>query len=333
MILNPTVIALLTGSLLVAGMVLHAAYWSLRVLDGWDLASGSERQLALEKKTDLTATLVAWAFGFHVLSLFLFVFVADDLHRLVVGAMCAAGTLHANPYGYPALMLKLLTCLLAGVWLVMNHANRQACDYPLIRRLSAWLLLIVPVLLLETGQLWGFFLNLRADVITSCCGSLFSRETPGVGAGLAGLPAAPMIALFFVSMALVAAAGAGHLATGKGVGLFAAAGMLAFPVSIAAVIAFIGVYFYELPTHHCPFCILQREYHHAGYLIYAAILGGGITSAGAWALMPFRRTPSLDAALPRILKRIVCAGLVFYGTLTALVVGVMAFSDLTLIGP
>jgi hypothetical protein len=114
-ILHPAIIALLTGSLLVGLMIAYAAFWGYKIIDGWDLQSGSERQLALEKKTYLVSTLMTYAFSFHVLSFFLFVFTADDLHRLFVGAMCAAGTLNVNENGYPAMVLKVLNCLLAGV--------------------------------------------------------------------------------------------------------------------------------------------------------------------------------------------------------------------------
>ena len=100
MILHPAVIALLTGSLLVVLMIANAAYWGWRVIDGWDLQSSAEEQLALEKKTYLISTLMAWAFGFQILSFFLLIYVADNLHRLFVGAMCAAGTLNVNEFGY-----------------------------------------------------------------------------------------------------------------------------------------------------------------------------------------------------------------------------------------
>jgi hypothetical protein len=332
MILHPAVIALLTGSLLVSLMIAYAAFWGYKIIEDWDLRSGSERQLALEKKTYLVSTLMSYAFGFQVLSFLLFVYVADDLHRLFVGAMCAAGTLNVNEYGYPAVVLKTLNCLLGGVWLVLNHTDNQASDYPLIRRKYSLLLVIVPFLLYETWQLWSYFLNLKANVITSCCGSLFSTEEEGVAAGLAALPVVPMQVIFFGSMALVLGSGIFFLANGRGAGLFAVAGTLAFPVSVAALIGFISLYFYELPTHHCPFCILQREYHYVGYLIYAALMGGGVAGAGTWALMPFRPVPSLEAVVPRIQKRLAKAGLAFYGILTAVVILKMAFSDFTLAG-
>jgi hypothetical protein len=332
MILHPAVIALLAGSLLVTLMIAYAAFWGYQIIDGWDLQSGSEQQITLEKKTYLVSTLMNYAFGFQLLSFFLFVYVADDLHRLFVGAMCAAGTLNVNEYGYPAVVLKVLNCLLAGAWLVLNHTDNQACDYPLIRRKYSLLLVIVPLLLYETGQLWSYFLNLKANVITSCCGSLFSVEEEGVAAGLAALPIAPMQAVFFGVMAVTLASGVSFLWKGKAGKLFAVAGTLAFPVSVAALISFIAVYFYELPTHHCPFCILQREYHYVGYLIYATLLGGGIASAGTWVLMPFRSVPSLQEALPRIEGRLAGTALTFYAIFITVAIYPMIFSDFTLLG-
>jgi len=226
----------------------------------------------------------------------------------------------------------VLNCLLGGVWLILNHADNRASDYPLIRKKYSLLLVIVPFLLLETEQLWSYFLNLKANVITSCCGSLFSTEEEGVAAGLAALPVVPMQAAFFGIMAVTLASGVWFLLKGKGGKLFAVAGTLTFPVSVAALIAFISLYFYELPTHHCPFCILQREYHYMGYLIYTTLLGGGIAGAGAWALMSFRSVPSLKTVVPRIQARLVRAGLVFYAVLTAVVIFRMGFSDFVLTG-
>jgi hypothetical protein len=332
MILHPAVIALLMGSLLVALMILYSAFWSYKIIDGWDLQSGSEGQLALEKKTYLVSTLMTYAFGFQILSFFLFVYLTDDLHRLFVGAMCAAGTLNVNENGYPAVVLKVLNCLLAGVWLVLNHTDNQASDYPLIRKKYALLLAIVPFLLLETEQQWSYFLNLKANVITSCCGSLFSTEEEGVAAGLAALPVIPMQVAFFGIMALILASGVWFLLKGRGGKLFAVAGTVTFPVSIAALISFISLYFYELPTHHCPFCILQREYQYVGYLIYTTLLGGGIASAGMWALMPFRPVPSLQEALPLIQRSLAATALVLYSIFTIVVIYRIVFSDFTLMG-
>jgi len=107
-------------------------------------------------------------------------------------------------------------------------------------------------------------------------------------------------------------------------------GTLAFPVSVAAMVSFIALYFYELPTHHCPFCILQREYHYVGYLIYVTVLGGGIAASGVWALMPFRSVESLQEILPSIQHRLAGTVLTLYAVFVLLVIFRMLFSDFIL---
>jgi len=69
-----------------------------------------------------------------------------------------------------------------------------------------------------------------------------------------------------------------------------------------------------------------------GYLIYAALMGGGVAGAGVWALMSFRSVPSLQAVVPRIQKRLARAGLAFHAVLTAVVIFRMAFTDFVLSG-
>ena len=45
-------------------------------------------------------------------------------------------------------------------------------------------------------------------------------------------------------------------------------------VSLAAMVSFISPYVYEMPSHHCPFDVLQSGYHWIGYPLYL-LLGGG----------------------------------------------------------
>ena len=51
---------------------------------------------------------------------------------------------------------------------------------------------------------------------------------------------------------------------------------LFIPSTIYAIIRFFSPYIYELPTHKCPFCMLQADYYYIGYFIYALIFIGGI---------------------------------------------------------
>jgi len=56
--------------------------------------------------------------------------------------------------------------------------------------------------------------------------------------------------------------------------LFTISNVLYLVTSIISLIVFFGTYIYELPTHHCPFCFLQKEYYHIGYLIYILLFIG-----------------------------------------------------------
>jgi len=63
MIFHPLVLALYVSSALIAFMVLYAAYFGVQILRKWVLNSGSELQLALERRTYLISILLAYGFG------------------------------------------------------------------------------------------------------------------------------------------------------------------------------------------------------------------------------------------------------------------------------
>ena len=207
MLFHPTILALYAGSLLVAFMILYAAPQALQILRRWDLKSGSELQLAIERKTYLISTLLAYAFGFELLSFFLYIFTAEQLHPLFVGAMCAAGSLYVNPYGYPTLIVKLINFLLAGIWLMVNYVDHRGEDYPLIRIKYIFFLLLVPLILLETVLQANYFLRLKPDIITSCCGTLFSTGSSVLPAGMDFFPKVPAQAAFYVTLSLTIGSG------------------------------------------------------------------------------------------------------------------------------
>ncbi len=328
MLFHPTILALYAGALLVSFMILYAAPIALQILRRWDLRSGSELQLTLERKTYLVSTLLTYVFGFELLSLFLFVFAAEQLHTLFVGAMCAAGSLYVNAYGYPTLILKVLNFLLAGVWLMVNLADNRGEDYPLLRIKYRYFLALVPLLLLETVLLANYLLRLAPDVITSCCGTLFSSGNSTVPSGLPALPPFPALTVFYVVMGLTVALGVGSLRQGRWPGLFAAFSALAFPVSLLAIFSFISQYIYELPTHACPFCLLKGEYHYVGYFLYLSLLGGTITGIGAGIVGRFSKHKSLAGVIAPLQKKLVLTATLLFLAFTLIVTLAILFSNL-----
>jgi hypothetical protein len=326
--LHPSALALVAGSLLTAGLLVYAARWAITILSRWDLASGSSLQLELERRTVLLSALVRLVLLFQLASVFLYVYTADSLAPLFTGAMCAAGTLKASGFGYPVLLLKLLNFLLAGLWLAVDHLDARAPDFPLVRPKYAFLLALTPAFAVEAALQAAYFADLRPEVITSCCGSLFGRGGRGLAASLSGLPPVPTAA---AAAAVLGVAVVGALvvrATGRGAWAVGAASALAVPVSLAAVIAVISPYVYALPTHHCPFCLLQREYHFVGYALYATILGGGLagmaTAVAGWA----RARPSLASAARTYERHLAIAAATAFLVLAALSGLAVAASEL-----
>lgn len=327
MILNPAVIALLTAAALIAAMVLYAAWQAGRILDHWDLDSGSELQLSLERRTYLISTLLSYALLFQALSLVLLVYVADSLHVQIAGAMCAVGTFYINSYGYPTLILKIINFLLAGLWLLLNHVDTRGYDYPLIRAKYRLLMILALPLVVESVHLWLFFLNFESDVITSCCGSLFSAGSTSVSAELAALPPLPTLAVFGAALAATFFFGV-RLLRGKNTGYaFGVAAALVFAAALPAIIAYVAPLFYELPRHHCPFCLLHGEYHYIGYPLYAALFLGALSGTGSGILASFRTRASLAQAIPRLQKRLALICLLGYGSFALIVVVRLLTSD------
>ncbi len=332
MILHPAVLALSIGSLLTSFMLFYAVCHGIRIVVRWDIKSGSELQLSLERSTYLISTILSYIMAFQLFSLFLFIFTADHLHSLFSGAMCAAGTLNANGFGYPLLTVKIVTFLLAGTWLVINHADTRGYDYPLIRAKYIFLIVIAPLVFVETVFLFAYFLGLHADIITSCCGSLFSLERPGIASELASLPSMPMEVAFYGAMSLTLLSGLNFYLKGRGGYIFSVVSLATFGVGVASLISFICLYFYELPTHHCPFCILQEEYGRIGYLLYVTLLGGAVAGLGVGALQPVKRINSLVLVIPALQKRLTAANLILYLLFTLIVSYRIIFSSFRLAG-
>lgn len=319
MIQHPAILALTTASLLTAIMLIYAGWYGTRILDKWDLHSGSELQLDLERRTYLISVILSYILVFQIGSLFLYIFTADSLHSQFTGAMCAAGSLSVNGYGYPVLILKIVNCLLAGVWLIVNHVDTRGYDYPLIRTKYGLLNILVPLVLLEVIFQFVYFYNMKADVITSCCGSLFSTDTHSMAGEIAGLPNGPMQLAFFGCMGATLFCGIYFKRTAKGGYLFSTVSVLTFLVAAAALVSFICLYFYELPSHHCPFCILQKEYSYIGYALYATLLGGAVCGLGVGCLAPFASCGSLAGIIPAIQKRLATTTLALYLIFTLIV--------------
>lgn len=275
MILHPGILALLLGSLLTLAAVLICAWIAFQVLRYWAPYRADQRQLSLERRSYLVSTLLNYALSFSILSLPLFLFTVDDLHPLFVGAMCATGSLNANPVGWLVLFNKILLVFCAGLWVVINHYDLQSEDSPLTKIKSLALLILVPFVAADFLLQTVYFFGLSPEIITSCCGSLFSSGSKGLAAQVSSLPIQPMMIVFYTVLAvhlLVILINLRSIRRFWRALLAVSAGLLFF-TGLAAAVSFISLYVYELPSHHCPFDMLQRSFNYIGYPLYLGLFG------------------------------------------------------------
>ena len=305
MIFQTPILALLLVALLTAVTALWSGGFAVQVLRRWDLAVMSRAQLRLERLTELVSTLFGAVMLAQLAALLLFVFNADRIAPMFVGAMCAVGTLNVNAYGFPALYVKIAVFFAAVLWLILDRADRMGRDYPLTRVKYAALLYIVPLVLLDAALELSYFLNLRTDVITSCCSKLFVPNSANLANQMATLGPGAALILLAVAGAVLVASGAWVLARGRGYMVYALASAGVFGAGLTAVVAAISVYVYENPNHHCPFCILKPEYGYFGYALYGPLFIGTAMGLGAGMLSLFRATPSLTDSLPGLMRRLV----------------------------
>jgi len=333
MLFQPAIIALLLAGAVSLLVLVAAAPFALQVIRRWDMQSGSELQLVLERRTYLFSTLTAFVFVTQIGALLLTVFNADKMAVMFVGAMCAVGTLNANAWGFPMLYAQIAVFFLAAAWLTLNQVDNQAPDYPLVRVKYGLLLLLLPALAATFALQLKYFLNLRADVITSCCGSLFSEQGPTLASEASGMETKPAILLFYGAL------GAAVFANGLHAGLrqrwsgfvAALASAAAFVAAIVGILSFVSLYVYEHPHHHCPFCLLKPEYGYQGYLLYGPLFVSTATGLGAGVLQPFAGVGSLKVQVPRASGRLAAVAATGFALFAAVATFMVLKSNLILL--
>jgi len=334
MILHPGILALLSGSSITLLTMVIASWLGIKIFFRWDANSSSEEQILLERKTWLISSLLNYALGLQIFSALLFIATAEDIHQLFVGAMCATGSLNANLVGWLVLLIKGVLLFAAALWVVINRLDQRTEDCPLVRPKYLALLLLTPLVALDFYLQWRYFSGLQPEVITSCCGSLFSAEGESVVSELAGMPVRQAMLLFFSIVAvhllillLCIACKAAVLRN-----LLFITSVLMFFVSIGAIVSFISLYIYQMPSHHCPFDMLQANYSYVGYPIYLGLFIATLYGMLPGICQPLRKYKSLEREIDAIEKRWLWLSL--FGMLFFLLISCwqMLFGSLKLLG-
>ena len=289
MLLQPAIIALLIGSALICLVAVVAAVAGLTVLAGWDPERSDHRQLARERRALLVEASSKVVLGCQLVSLFLFLALAEHLHTLFTGAMCAAGSLNASPLGYPTLLVKLAVFLACGLWLIAHRSALRVAGLGMARLKYLSLLGLAALLTAENVLQARYFTDLDPEIITSCCATVFAASEPGLVRDLTALPFAESRLLLPMALALTVGAGARSLKARGSTAMFSLLALALGAISIHALISWVAPAFYQLPTHHCPFCLLSADYGYVGFGLYLSLAIGVVAGCGSGLVRALRR--------------------------------------------
>lgn len=314
MFLNIWSLALTFCGLIALFLVVVAARTGWRVLRHWNPASDDNLQIRLESETWLASTLVQYGLGLQILTLLLLVLAADQFSQVIAGAMCATGSLLADPFGMPALYLKLTGVFLYGFWLLLHQLDIRVETYPLVRLKFIYLLFLLPFLLADFTLQTLYIAGIEPDIITSCCSVVFAEAGPDSGNLIGIVPQGMMLAAYYGGILGLALIGARLVKGGRHpflTGLYSLGWAAFLFLALLAITAVISCYIYALPNHRCPFCIIKPEYYYIGLAIYTTLIGGAFfgLSTGVAALLG--RNPELAGPAGRYRRAAVKISLAF----------------------
>ena len=300
MFLDPWSVALLICGLVVLFLMGFAARSAVRVLFYWDPSSDSSRQIRLENEIWLTSTLVEYALAVQVVSLVVFVLAADHYSQSIVGAMCATGSLLANDFGMPALLVKISGVFFYGFWIVLHQLDIRSEKYPLVRIKYIYLLLLLPLLLIDIGLVVMYIGWLEPDIITSCCAVVFGESEAGGTNLLMGFSHTTGLVLFYGTALFLVVFGLSMALKWPPYSslLFSGAWLWFFLLSLVIVTTDFSSYIYAMPYHKCPFCILKPEYNYFGFGIYLTLFAGAFLGMSIVIIEPLRlfRAQEIDVS-------------------------------------
>lgn len=271
---NSVIIALQVCLYLSSIYLIYSSTISVNIIRKWDISSGSEYQLKLEKKTYLIQTIVFWIMLISFINFFLFIYEIDNLCNLITGAMCAFGTLSSNFFGWFSFFLKIFSLIFSSVWLIINKIDNNFENYPLIKIKYRFLIFVTVFFVADSIISTLFFMNIKPNIIVSCCGSFFEEVNEVKDEFISKMILDKKISLaFFVFYQFLSYLVIIWLLKKQYFHIVVSfINLINVFIIYFFFIFFITPYIYELPNHYCFFCMLKSEYKGLGYLYYFLFL-------------------------------------------------------------
>lgn len=269
MTLTPEIISLLALDTIFFFFSLIAFFLSLKIYFKWNIASTDIIQYQLEKQSYLVSIIIKYIFVLKLPLFLFFIYTCDKLSAIITGAMCAAGVINSVYYGLYLIAFKILNLYLFGFWLLLHRKDTSHEAQPYVKIKFLFFSLAFFFFIAETILEISFFASLNISKIVSCCGTLFSATSSSYLSIIFKMDISLLIGFFYSILLLIYVAYflKNHRAFIILNGLF-------LLVSIISLIVFFSTYIYELPTHNCPFCLLQLDYYGIGYILYISLFVG-----------------------------------------------------------
>lgn len=259
MVINEFIVVLLLD-LLALFLTIFALFISIKVIKNWDYNSTNPAQYRLEKQVYLAGILILFILILKTINLPFFLYFLDKISPLIAGAMCAAGVINANDFGSPLLYTKIVAAVALGVWLVLHNVDLNNKLTPYTKEKFYLFTAIAFVLLVEMVLETLYFANVDVNEVVKCCSLLYGD---GLGATNSGYNFT--LILFSIAITVVNIV----FLINKNSKAIIIIAPIFFITMLILITNEISPYVYELPTHKCPYCLLQREYNFIGYVIYA----------------------------------------------------------------
>jgi len=269
MFLNPQILSIVILDIIFLLFASIVFILSIRIFFKWDFNSTSPLQYSLEKQSFLNAIIIKYIFYLKLPLFLFFIFTLDSLSNVIVGAMCAAGVIDATSYGMSLFILKIANLYLFGIWLLIHYIDMYYPNLKFTKLKFGYFILIFGFFITEIVLELMLFNSIDVSKMVSCCGTLYSSSATSVVSSIFKVNSHIFVyAFYFIYILNII------FYKLKNSYAFAITNMLFLIISIISLIIFFSPYIYELPTHHCPFCILQKDYYFIGYFLYISLFTG-----------------------------------------------------------
>ena len=243
-----------------------AFYKTLFILKNYKQGTSTALQYSLEKNSYLIITIIYLSLIIKTILLPFFTYTLNELSNIIPGAMCAAGVISANVYGEPLIVLKIFIVILTMLWLTLNREDLKSKNYKYFKVKMYFFLFIYTLIAMEIAIELLFFNTLTTVNPVSCCSNLYlnSKENNPLPFNISTLE---LVISFYALYVLVVLSS--YFKQRYFLGVLA---ILYIYISYFSITYFFSTYVYQLPTHKCPYCLLQSDYYYIGYFIYFSLI-------------------------------------------------------------